>query len=376
MAKPSDQDKQPQDVPNGAIATGSISKPAGGSPYESPLVSQARCFLQDENIRDASRSKMEDFLRSKGLNAEEIAMLLAESRGDSDSADGDTTMAANSGDSCSKVAPENDASLDTSGFEFRLSSDQIQQNAVPPIITYPEFLSRQQHQARPPALITTQRLLNALYISLSTYMSLYAGGQYMVKPMKEQLNEVRQELHEHANGKIEDLNRKLEAIVSKVPPRVNVEKMSSEALSEEDDVATCFHQSVGTQTSPVLEATPLPSSLPGEEDTAYPVVATHNIKLQCLRSRLGSLAPSPPELGNCAWPSGTPATESDISESLRELQQSLDLLPYNTVNSGKFQHEKMDDVHGKIRSEIRALKGTLLSARNFPSGVRGVVGAS
>ena len=329
--------------------------------------------MQQEGIKDASRSKKEEFLQSKGLNPEEVRILLAESREDSEPPTGEVTAADVSKVSDTEESQENDDGFDPSSPQSTGLSDEAPRNAIPPIITYPEFLSRQQIQARPPALITTQRLLNTLYVSLSAYMLIYAGSQYIVKPMREQLNEARRDLQKYVNGKLEGLNERLETMVSAIPTLTHTEKLSDKTKDEEDeedDIARCFHKNVGTQTSLSLEASPPLSSLLDAEIPVYSVVASHTSKLRTIRSNLGSLLHPTPDSTSSFLSSGVSVKDNEISESLRELQQSLDLLPYNTMSPGK------EDVHGRITREIKAMKGTLLSARNFPSGVRGVIGAS
>ena len=255
--------------------------------------------------------------------------------------------------------------------------DEAQQNPPRPIITYPEFLSRREGQVRPPALITTQRLLNTLYVSLSAYAVLYAGTEYLIKPMIEQLTEARHELHRHADDKLQRLNSKLEDVISNLPPGLPKQEMRHADADADDDVTACFHQNAATQTSSSLENLPsIASSSEPEKGASPSSTSAHITKLQNLRSHLDSLLPSSslPESSSSARSAlNNPA---DVSATLRELHQSLESLPFTGTNAAYTPNRQEADAHSKLKSEIRAMKGTLLSAKNFPLGVKGVVGAS
>ena len=255
------------------------------------------------------------------------------------------------------------------------SSDEAQQNPPRPIITYPEFLSRREGQIRPPTLITTQRLLSTLYVSLSAYAVLYAGTEYLIKPMIEQLTEARHELHRHADAKLQRLNRELEGIISILPPGLSKQEMPQANADTDNDVTACFHQNAATQTGSSLENLPSIASSSEPDKGASPGgTSMHITKLQNLRSHLDSLLPSSPLPESSSSARSTLNNPADVYTSLRELHQSLESLPYTDTKVAASTRQEAD-AHSKLKSEIRAMKGTLLNAKNFPSGVKGVVGA-
>ena len=257
------------------------------------------------------------------------------------------------------------------------SSDEAQQNPPRPIITYPEFLSQREGQVRPPALITTQRLLNTLYVSLSAYAVLYAGTEYLIKPMIEQLTEARHELHRHADDKLQRLNSKLEDVMSNLHPELSKEEMHCADADANNDVTACFHQNAATQTSSSLENLPsIASSSESDKGASPGSTSRHVTKLRNLRSHLDSLLPSSSVPESSSSVRSTLENPADVSASLRELHQSLESLPFTGTNAAYAPNRQEADAHSKLKSEIRAMKGTLLSAKNFPSGVKGVVGAS
>ena len=161
------------------------------------------------------------------------------------------------------------------------SSDEAQQSPPRPIITYPEFLTRREgRDTAARTLLTTQRLLNTLYISLSAYAMLYAGTEYLIKPMVEQLTEARHELHRHADAKLQRLNRKLEGIISILPPGISKQEIPQANTDTDNDVTACFHQNAATQTGSSLENLPSIASSSEPDKGASPgSTSMHIIKL-------------------------------------------------------------------------------------------------
>ena len=368
------QNKSEASSPN--KSTSAVSDSATVKAPSNPLLSQARRFLREEKISDAPRSEKEKFLQSKGVSREEIRMLLEQTRDDTKLQNGAAPTSGNLDDSQIPISRESDALADPSRLEPRQLAEQPQQNDIPPIITYPEFLSQRRDHSRPPVLVTTQRLLNLLYVSLTVYTSVYAGAQYIINPMRERLNEARGDLQKHAKSRVDEFNKKLEKTVSTIPPVSKDGRAAIDAEVSEDDPALCFQHNAATQTSPSLEIPPAPASLNDEDHLSFPVVSAQTSKLHSLQSNLSSLVPPSPR-GEAIWSTqGKSARNSSISENLKELQHSIDLLYYESGDPKKSQDDKNGDIHRKLRGEIKAMKGKMLSARNFPSGARRVSGVS
>ena len=335
------------------------------------LLENAARFLKDEDIRDAPVERKKFFLGSKGLTDDEIQDLLQD-QVVGDEEEQHTPEAAVMEDyGIEKDAQELQAlrsPKEEASTQMTLSqsttpqamSSAIEQHSssppkdAPPIITYPEFLL---HSQKPPPLITAQRLLTTLYIASGAAATVYGTSKYIVEPMVDSLTSARQSLAETASKNLDTLNSKLENAVSRLPEisAYPDEEADSDIESISSDPSRFFNRSAGTQTSP--QRSHSTSSTISEEHQLTSSSENHNVMLSAIHSKLRDLRPE--------------TTASHIDKSISELRKLLDDLPNasTTQQNGKLWEKTKLDEHGKLKAEIRGVKGVLLSARNFPSGV-------
>ncbi|KAI9824553.1 MAG: hypothetical protein M1832_001642 [Thelocarpon impressellum] len=339
----SDPKRGPDDLP------AQDSKPLS----RAPLLQQATKFLEDDEIRDASTDRKIAFLESKGLTTDEIQELLGVSR-----------------------VAEASATASARQEHDEVTSSEPQRIETPPIITYPEFLS--QASGRPP-LITAGRLLNTLYVAGTLAASIYGISRYVVEPMTDALNESRHSLAERAKDNLEKLNTRLEESVSEVPmPKAAGHMRDSDAdstASSDSDPTELFHVDIGTQTSS-RRSSASTSTDPTPRDALSRTLA-QQATLKTMSSHLTSLLET-----------SASASDADdgVAASLQELRTFLDGIvyasPYAATNASLYSsvigpagagaaRVADDDAVGKIKGEIRGIKGVLLSARNFPASQRG-----
>lgn len=365
----------------------------------STLLEQASKFLEDESIRDASTDRKISFLESKGLRNDEIQTLLGVSRNteassDTPVEDGKTYPQA-SDNANTKVSEETSSSPPPSDQTLQKpqasasstlaqspsspppssSTKNAPSRDVPPIITYPEFLF--QERKKPP-LVTVQGILYTLYAAAGLGAGIYGASEYFVKPMISNLTSSRHELAETASENLKKLNEKLEQNVSTIPPHPS---SGAAADTDEDsesitsDPTELFHRDAGTQTT--LEAPEASLSASSDKPTPDPTekVSSHIRRLETIRSHLSEFAESESK-----------SSDADDSVRLRlnEMRHYLDGLQYSrsSYSSSNFgMYTSMDTGSGtatgvgrgeedaitNFKSEIRGVKGALLSARNFPS---------
>jgi len=371
-------------------------------PSRPALLEQASKFLQEDEIREASTDRKIAFLESKGLTNEEISKLIGVSRNaDASSeppqvpeamAEQDVRLQVNNcGDIALTSYLQNSPSSQRSSSQ--LQQYQTQPRDVPPIITYPEFLLHS-HSQKPPPLITARRLLYTLYLSGSLAASLYGLSKYILTPMITSLASARHQLAETAQADLDKLNSKLEGIVSEIPPAAHKPHQphtnpsrSEEDSSEDEDPTELFHRDIGTQTSPrplshhtssSSSTTSSHSSAPTSKDTSA-ILTSHTTRLKIIHSHLSEFVTD-----------NTTLIESDetLKSHIADLQTYLDGLAYSSpsyVNSSAYgtytgvggssggTYTGEDEI-ASVKAEIRAVKGVLLSARNFPGSVGRVSG--
>ncbi|KAF2829771.1 DUF726-domain-containing protein [Ophiobolus disseminans] len=314
------------------------------------LLTQAATFLEDPAIRDAPREKKVAFLESKGVEAGAIKTLL----GATLQADGDSELA-EAAERAWLPAPSEPA-------------EAPQPRDMPPIVTYPEFLAQTE---KPPPLITTQRLLNTAYVTGGLMATLYGLSKYIVAPMTQNLTESRHDFAAHAQDQLKEFNRRLGDIVS-VDPASHIKKATDIAdnVSEADsDPTELYHRDYGTQTTPDLSRRPSVSSTTDPE----PVVTGHETRLKIIKSHLHELE---------ATRSNDYASVDSLKTKVSDLTTYLSEMSYQNQyysNMGGFyganygasgaKDAKNDQIE-VLKNDIRAVKGVLLSARNFPTGGR------
>ena len=296
------------------------------------LLEKATKFLKEDDIKDAPIEKKRTFLQSKSLTEAEVAQLLSSEPGQ---------KAAES-----QTRQERDLPSDTS-----MSPPTKDQ---PPIITYPEFLL---HSQKPPPLITAQRLMIAIYIVSGAAAAMYGTSKYLVEPMIGSLSSARHSFFENASAKMSLLNEKLETNISRLPAsyQTPADGEESDADSTISDGAHFFSRTAGTQTTPRLSRS---QSISSCSSAVLPpsLAITQSSKLADLRASLDEIKPSD-------------GVNESIKQSVGELTEYLRSLASRRSPqlSGTPVNNHKEDSTTKMKSEIRGLKGVLLSARNFPS---------
>ncbi|KAH8427514.1 peroxisomal membrane protein PEX14 [Aspergillus melleus] len=396
----------PNDPDSNSASTPSHASEENETDARSTLLEQANNFLQDDAIRDAPIDRKITFLESKGLRNDEIDSLLGVSR-NPEATNTNTSTEATSPDSVNAPSKsENESEAQASSTSSTPSSSNSPATTstgtastniarspapsssprdVPPIITYPEFLV---HQSKPPPLVSFQSILYTLYGAAGIGASIYGASEYLVKPMLANLTSARHELAQTASENLQKLNEKLEQNVSVIPPQLAARKPTDESSEDSDSITSdpteLFHRDVATQTSQDLEAT---QSKAKEDDEKVPdptaTVNTHVKRVEVLTSHLREFADIEKQ---------SSAVDDTARTGLNELHHYLDGLIYSkpgysaVSGYGVYGSQGMDsngtstgmgkgeeDAISSFRSEIRGVKGALLSARNFPAS-RGCVG--
>ncbi|ELQ43926.1 peroxin 14/17, partial [Pyricularia oryzae Y34] len=250
----------------------------------------ARLFLQDEEVRQASREKKISFLRSKGVSGADIEILLGEDESSSITSDSNQTTAA---------APHSAQEKPTASQPQLPPQPQMQQQQQPqqqtqpaqkpdqpPIVTYPEFLTK---PPRPPPLITATTFLNTASAFAGLATLIIGTSKYVLSPMVESLTDARIDLHRSASDGLSRTIEKLEGIVSEVPPLPSAstqDKTGGAARKQDDndaassdggDPTELFHRDVGVQTSP--PQTPFAATASTQKPSAIESQATRLAKL-------------------------------------------------------------------------------------------------
>ncbi|KAH8601701.1 peroxisomal membrane anchor protein conserved region-domain-containing protein [Bisporella sp. PMI_857] len=311
------------------------------------IVAQAKKFLEADNVRNESTDKKIAFLESKSLRSEEIQQLLGVSR--------NLEATSPSSQQPASAVPQPSQNSTAQAQPSHQSSQPSQARDIPPIITYPEFLTTPQ---APSPLVTRARLLTTLYLFSGLSALLYGTNTYLVTPMIAQLTTSRLSLLSSASQNLQTLISKLEPLVSVVPPARAIK--DEEVDSEDEDPTELFHRDIGVQTSPPGSPTVKPKELnPAVEQTE---------KVERLSSSLAGLMEDSTSEGQ---------ETSDLSTTIGVLREYLDSLAYVppsfTYGSAGYGYgatgAKEDDEIGRVKASIRSVKGVLLSARSFP-GVR------
>ncbi|PBP15711.1 hypothetical protein BUE80_DR013472 [Diplocarpon rosae] len=230
------------------------------------LISQARKFLQEDNIRDASTEKKIAFLESKGLRNEEIQMLLGVMRNFEASA----------------RSPE---SLDLPPLCPQSTPSPSPQPTLPPpsqlpIITYPEFLTTPPYLT---PLVTKPRLLAIFYLFSGLTAILYGTHEYLLTPMLASLTSARLSLAFTSKSNLQKLITTLQTLVSELPPEARSKQVTNRiqtpSADSDSDPAELFHRDIGIQTSPFHSRPSSPTLL-----------QTYIARLSTLKSSLKEIA--------------------------------------------------------------------------------------
>lgn len=350
---------------------------------------QARIFLQDESVRESSREKKVEFLKSKGLGEADIHTLLDETDARETAAAAaattTTTTTATTGD-MQNITKAESRSVPVHESPTALANPGIKTDQ-PPIITYPEFLTK---PAKPPPLITASGLVNSLGIvaGLSTFV--YGATKYLVSPMVDSLTEARVDFHENANKNLSQLVEKLEHAVSEIPESYHTAgkkaalatnahavteytDAADDDASSYDDPSELFHRDVGVQTSPP----PTPGGLSYAADGTAGAADKHSsaVATQQQADKLGRLITSIRDLSIdlASQADGFGETKNVLDDFGRDLH-ALTYPPESFgVGSGYLygtaRNEPEDEIK-KVKSNIRSVKGVLLSTRSFAAPTR------
>lgn len=343
------------------------------------VVQHAKMFLQDDTVRDERKEKKIAFLESKGLSREDIDKAIALFKEEETVATNPLILSYKSQlpSTTSHIAPP--------------SQPQTQQqppSAIPPIITYPEFLVRAQ---KAPPLVTTTRLINTAYVASAAATIIYGLTHYLIGPMTDNLTAARHEFAENAREKIDELNERLAEVVSVEPTkggaRLNINGIdagvdadtASDNGTLDSDPTELFHRDYGTQTSPDLDAANTTKPTTGADtdssssttSTPHDAVTSAATKLHSLESHFKAIID---ENANEGW------TSQQITSNIESLKTYLDglIYPAYSYTEGVYSSggsKKEDDEIARVKSEIRGVKGSLLSAKSFPGaagmGLRG-----
>lgn len=153
--------------------------------------------------------------------------------------------------------------------------------------------------------------------------------------------------------------------MSKVPEKARLPEKGEDEDEDEDedtepmspDGARFFRRSAGTQTSPRLSRST--SSVSVEAGEVISPAQEHTSALLGIHGKLSDLLPKDGEPRN------------PLRDSIYELRAYLQKLPHaNSLHlAGKASKKGEIEAVANVKAEIRGVKGMLLSARNFPSGV-------
>ncbi|KAJ5513212.1 hypothetical protein N7463_002764 [Penicillium fimorum] len=367
------------------------------------LLDQASKFLEDESIRDAPTDRKVSFLESKGLSSDDIEQVLGISRNAEASSSSTTTEDKIQEETPSTSPTQSEATPSPPPITSSPPSNAMPQSQpaapaptsaprdVPPIITYPEFLFE---SSKPPPLVTMRSLLYTLYGAAGLGASLYGASEYLVKPMLANLTSARHELANTAESNLQKLNEKLEKTVSVIPAELTARKVKPYSDEEDDDASSItsdptelFHRDVATQTIP--EPTPAPSAT-GVVNSADSMVTSPSTAVNNHISRVESITSKLREIIDSEKDAST--LDDSMRTRLTELHHYCDGLIYsgptyssgssygvwNSNSSGSGDNSGLrkaeDEAIAGFRTEIRGVKGALLSARNFPASRGGRLG--
>ena len=187
---------------------------------------------------------------------------------------------------------------------------------------------------------------------------MYGASKFVLNPMFDHLTTARHSLFETAATNLNTLNEKLEKAVSTVPSPLMPADNDRSSLDDPDtdiEATEFFHRSTATQTSPNLSRSNSSLSSQAPQKSPSPITA-QSAQLQTLHKELFALVPAS-------------KTDNTLESRLSELHTYLGGMAYGgNLQFGKIGEEEIDEI-SKVKAEIRGVKGVLLSARNFPSGV-------
>ncbi|KAK8220208.1 peroxisomal membrane anchor protein conserved region-domain-containing protein [Phyllosticta capitalensis] len=335
------------------------STPKEEQPKSGLLLEHAKAFLKDATIRDAPAERKRQFLQSKGVNDEDINALL----GDSKKQD---APALNS-------AEAQEAVPSTKQAQEPKPSPPPSRRDVPPIVTYPEFLTQ---PTSPPPLITASRIFNVATALAGFGAVTYGVSNYLVKPMTEALTDARRDFASNTQENLDKLNVKLESMVSTIPTgpkKASAEEKDYSDIESASDPTELYHRDIGVQTSPSLSRRASNSSESSQSSTELPTSQRQEGNVEKLSRFVQDF--------NGLMESNIKSEES-VATQLGELRSYLTEMAYSSpyyggdMYSNRFGSSKRseDDAIEAFKADIRSVKGVFLSARNFPSSPQTIPG--
>jgi len=371
---------------------------------EGQLLDLAITFLRDPKIKDSPHEEKTAFLSAKGLSESQINEALrrqtAETK-DSSTTPAHTTQPVTSVPTRPSLSESPSVNKNTAPIPPPHERPAaVQPQSTTPIITYPEFLLSQQ---KPAPLITAERLTTAAYTIATLSAIVYGTSRYLISPTLQALHDSRHEFASHAHNRIATLNERLRSVVSTDGLQSSQIPDGSETATaaidfDDDDASAMFSRSFGTQTSPSVnnltplvgpaaDATQRSMTLDSNSSSASSNTAIEQHTPDAALTALGNLRSSLSSQRGMLADEGTAVGEVTTAISdLRTYLLDLSLQRVGTGSgtgigsshkTGKSAGKEQDkdkasvDEVAQFRTEIRAFKGVLLSARNFPGGVRG-----
>lgn len=318
-------------------------------------------------------------MKSKGLEETDINSLLAEEQEQHPAAQ--EQLAA---------PPQSQSQPEEVHTSSPLGESESNRSDHPPIITYPEFLTK---PTKPPPLITAAGLAHALGVIAGASTLVYGATRHIVSPMVESLTEARIDFHSAANTNLTRLVDSLEGVVSTLPEGYHSKGVdgsrrgASEKYADHDDDASdsssyedpseLFHRDVGVQTSPPPSSPRFPYS-----------VANHsnNNSSSSTANKPDPIEHHADRLSRLSFHARSLATDivrqtEDMGETknvLDSLSSDLHTLTYppesfgvgSSYLYGTASNKGPEDEIQRVKTNIRSVKGVLLSTRSFPAGTR------
>ncbi|KAK0613870.1 peroxisomal membrane anchor protein conserved region-domain-containing protein [Immersiella caudata] len=320
---------------------------------------QARRFLEDPEVQKQTPERKIEFLRSKELSESDVEELLKDAPQEPQT---EPPVVGRGRAAVSQPeAPSPPESTTTQTVEKK--EDR------PPIITYPEFLTK---PVRPPPLVTMNGFLNTLYAFGGFSTLLYGTSKFVLEPMVQSLTEARISFHETAKDDLTKLVDKLQNVVSEIPPSVKPatshtdDYHDDDAKSSYEDPTELFHRDIGVQTS-------LPSSPAGSDYETSPSEPASHQQARRLTELVASVKAVSDGLVGQTEDLGDVKSLLDVfREELDQLSTGYTGLEYGGGFSmyGSASRNEPDDQIKKAKENIRRVKGVLLSTRSFPASTR------
>ncbi|KAK0634714.1 peroxisomal membrane anchor protein conserved region-domain-containing protein [Bombardia bombarda] len=354
---------QPQADPESS--SNSKAEPELNKP-QSTALEKAKKFLQDPEVQRETPERKSAFLKSKGIPQTDIDELLH-----------DDIVAAQAEPESENTTPQPSDKTET----WTVSQDMFdaqppppptteKKEDRPPIITYPEFLTK---PTRPPPLMTANGLLNTLYAFGGVSALIYGTSKFVVEPMVDSLTAARVSFHETTSQSLAKVTEKLESTVSEIPPAKKIDTAAhtddgaaDDASSSYDDPSEMFHRDIGVQTSapasPVLGAMTTTTSREEERPSVQQARRLTELvaSVRAVSDGLVSLTDKSIDL------KGVLGVFKDELDVMSAANNNVDMVGGYSLYGGANRNEPDDEIK-KAKENIRRVKGVLLSTRSFPA---------